>query len=312
MSRSSTQVGDGLWAMTRSSPTATVPMPPSRRRSSVASTRLARPWNRLRAMSVFRDQSSLAAESDLSGAITRTLDDSRFLVLLASPESAGSPWVDKEVAYWCDQRNGLKRLIVVVTDGEFEWDEVAGALTPSTDAVSPTVRSRFITEPLYVDLRWARAATELSLRESRFRSAIVIIAATIRGIAPADLESEDVRLHRRARRLARAAVATVVVLALVASIAAVVAVANAQRRRTARPRRARPAIGVGGPRTTGERRRPGVPALARRRQPRQRRRRRQVPSQPRTDGAVLRGSTHCCTHRWTPRTCAASPSWTMT
>jgi hypothetical protein len=176
--------------------------------------RLARPWNRLRAMSVFRDQSDLAAESDLSGAITRTLDDTRFLVLLASPESAGSPWVDKEVAYWCEQGNGVKQLIVVVTDGKFEWDEVARALTPSTDAVSPAVRSLFTNEPLYVDLRWARAASELSLRESRFRSAIVLIAATIRGVAPSDLESEDVRLHRRARRLARAAVATVLVLAL--------------------------------------------------------------------------------------------------
>jgi len=191
--------------------------------------RLARPWNRLRAMSVFRDQSDLAAESDLSGAITRALDDTRFLVLLASPESARSPWVDKEVAYWCDRRHGPEQLIVVVTDGEFVWDEVAGRLTESSDAVSAAVRSRFITEPLYVDLRWARAASELSLRESRFRSAIVLIAATIRGVAPADLESEDVRLHRRARRLARSAVATVLMLALVASVAAVVAVSNARR-----------------------------------------------------------------------------------
>ena len=55
----------------------------------------------------------------------------------------------------------------------------------------------------------------------------MLIAATIRGIAPVDVESEDVRLHRRARRLARLAVATVVVLALVASLAAVVAVAKA-------------------------------------------------------------------------------------
>jgi WD40 repeat protein len=189
--------------------------------------RLARPWNRLRAMSVFRDLSDLAAASDLSGAITRGLDESRFLILLASPESAASPWVDKEVAYWCDRGRGVTQVIVAVTGGEFEWDESTGALTTSTDAVSSAVRSRFTTEPLYVDLRWARTAGELSLRDSRFRAAIVRIGATIRGIAPADLESDDVRLHRRARRLARVAVATVLVLALVASLAAVVAVRNA-------------------------------------------------------------------------------------
>ena len=78
----------------------------------------------------------------------------------------------------------------------------------------------------------------MSLRDSRFRSAIVKIAATIRGVPPEDLESEDVRLHRRARRLARAALATVLVLALAASIAAVLAVANARRAE----RRARDAL----------------------------------------------------------------------
>ena len=166
------------------------------------------------------------------------LDDTRFLVLLASPESARSPWVDKEVAYWCDRRNGPEHLIVVVTDGEFVWDEVAGRLTESSDAVSAAVRSRLITEPLYVDLRWARAASELSLRGSRFRSAIVLIAATIRGVAPADLESEDVRLHRRLPPGA-CAVATVLMLALVASVAAVVAVFNARRANM----RARDALG---------------------------------------------------------------------
>ena len=127
-------------------------------------------------------------------------------------------------------RQGPEQLIVVVTGGEFDWDEARRGADGVDATLCPTaVRSRFTTEPLYVDLRWARAASELSLRDSRFRSAIVLIAATIRGVAPADLESEDVRLHRRARRLARAAVATVLVLALVASVAAVVAVANARR-----------------------------------------------------------------------------------
>jgi hypothetical protein len=201
--------------------------------------RLARPWNRIRAMSVFRDDSDLAAKSDLTRAITDALDETRFLVLIASPQSAASKWVDKEIVYWCDERRAVDRLIIVVADGEFAWDEEAGELTAASTAVSDAVRSRLVTEPVYVDLRWARSATDLSMRDSRFRSAIVRISATIRDVAPADLESEDVRLHRRARRLARAAVASVVVLALVASLAAVVAVANARRA----DRRAREALG---------------------------------------------------------------------
>ena len=100
------------------------------------------------------------------------------------------------------------------------------------------MRARITVEPVYVDLRWARSAQELSLRDSRFRAEIVRIGATIRGVAPADLESEDIRIHRRARRLARGAVAVVTVLAIVASVAAVAAVANARRA----DRRARDAV----------------------------------------------------------------------
>jgi len=201
--------------------------------------RIAKPWNRLRAMSVFRDQSDLAAEADLSAAITRTLDDTRYLVLIASPESAASPWVGKEIAYWCDERGAAQQLIVVLAGGELEWDDANGCLSPTSSAVSPAVRSRITTEPLYVDLRWTRDVPELSLRDSRFRSAMVLVAATVRGVAPADLESEDVRLHRRARRLARTALVTMAVLALVASVAAVLAVSNARRA----DQRARDALG---------------------------------------------------------------------
>ena len=199
--------------------------------------RLARPWNRLRAMSVFRDESELGAAADLTGSIKRALGEAGYLVLLASPESAASPWVDKEVDHWCDE-GGSSRLILVLTAGEFEWDDDAGAPTASSSAISPSVRARITTEPVYVDLRWARSARELSLRDSRFRAEIVRIGATIRGIAPADLESEDIRTHRHARRLARGAVAVVTVLAIVASVAAVAAVANARRA----DRRARDAV----------------------------------------------------------------------
>ena len=64
--------------------------------------RLAHPWNRLRAMSVFRDETDLTLNPDLWGMISGRLDRSAYLVLLMCPESAASPWVNKEVAHWCD------------------------------------------------------------------------------------------------------------------------------------------------------------------------------------------------------------------
>ena len=191
--------------------------------------RLARPWNRLRAMSVFRDDSNLAAESDLTRAITNALDETQFLILIASPESAQSKWVDKEVIYWCDQRRAADRLIIVVSDGEFAWDEEADELSASSTPCRTAVRrgsppSRCTSICGGRDRRpTCRCATRGSARrscKSPPRSA-VSRRKTSRARTSA--------CTGVARRLAKTAVASVVILALVASLAAVVAVANARR-----------------------------------------------------------------------------------
>ena len=200
--------------------------------------RLAKPWNRLRAVSVFRDQSDLALNPHLWTTISTALDGSRYFILLACPESAASIWVNREVAHWCDTK-GTEHLLVVVTGGELAWDPDGGDFSEGSTAVPAALRGRFSEEPLYLDLRWARDVPELTLRLSRFRAAIAQIAAPIRGVPPDELEGEDIRLHRRARVLARAAVATVAVLAIVATVAAIIAVGNARRA----DRRAREALG---------------------------------------------------------------------
>src|SRR4051794_11377103 len=62
----------------------------------------ARPWFRLRAVRVFRDEASLSANPGLWSSIEQALQGSQFFILLASPEAARSPWVAREVAYWLE------------------------------------------------------------------------------------------------------------------------------------------------------------------------------------------------------------------
>ncbi|HEY3483819.1 MAG TPA: toll/interleukin-1 receptor domain-containing protein, partial [Ilumatobacteraceae bacterium] len=199
--------------------------------------RIAKPWYRLRGMSVVRDLSDTGAISDLSGTVERQLDASAYLILLASPGSAASKWVEREATYWCDTKSS-ETVIVVLTGGALHWDHATKRFLPTSDALAPSVAARFTSEPAFVDMTWARQAGDLSLRNTVFREHIARIASPIKGKAPADIESEDIRLHRRAKRLARSAVAVVVTLAIVASIAAVLAVANARRAE----RRAREAV----------------------------------------------------------------------
>ena len=79
--------------------------------------RLARPWNQRRGMSVFRDAGNLNLSAHLWGSIQRALDDSRFLIVVASPASASSPWVARGIQYAADaprrraaHRRALRRI----------------------------------------------------------------------------------------------------------------------------------------------------------------------------------------------------------
>lgn len=200
--------------------------------------RLAKPWYRLRAISVFRDVSDTGLNPSLWGTVQRQLDGSRWFVLLACPESAASQWVRREIDHWCETK-GTDTILLVLTDGELVWDRAGGRFADATTALAPEVAARFASEPLHLDLRWtAELGRPPTLADARFKNDMARLASPIRDLPPDELESEDVRLHRKARRLARAAVAALVALAIVATVAAVVAVRNANEAE----RRARQAV----------------------------------------------------------------------
>jgi WD40 repeat protein len=185
---------------------------------------LAKPWYRLRALRVFRDDANLSANPHLWASIQDALDSSRFFILLASPESARSPWVQREVQYWC-QHKPPANLLIALTDGAVNWDSAANDFHwGQTTALPPSLEGMFDTEPRWVDLSWARTQDHLSLNDPRFRDGVADLAAPLHGQAKDELFGEDVRQHRRTVRLARSAVAILVLLALLASSAAVVAI----------------------------------------------------------------------------------------
>src|SRR5271169_4882827 len=87
--------------------------------------KLRKPWYQRRALRRFRDDTSLAATPHLWPMIEQALGQSRHFLLLASPESGASKWVNKEVACWLD-RNSIEKLLIGLTDGELAWDDAAG------------------------------------------------------------------------------------------------------------------------------------------------------------------------------------------
>jgi hypothetical protein len=101
--------------------------------------RIGRRMGRLNALRVFRDSTDMAANPDLWGKVTDAMDRSRYLIVVLSPRAAASEWVNKEVAYWLEQR-GPDQLLMVLAEGRLHWDEATRRFDPDrSDAVFPVL-----------------------------------------------------------------------------------------------------------------------------------------------------------------------------
>src|SRR5215831_5952850 len=115
--------------------------------------RFARPWYRRRAIRVFRDDATLTAGPALWAAVQSGIDQSEFLVVLCSPASAASAWVDQEVRYWLTS-HPADRVLLALTEGDLVWDAQTSGYDPHLSiALPPALLGAFAEEPRHVDLR---------------------------------------------------------------------------------------------------------------------------------------------------------------
>ena len=207
--------------------------------------RLTKPWYKLRAMRVYRDETDLSANPAGWPTIRQALNNSEYLILLASPRAAQSKWVKREVRHWISADPGddvpvehlddpveqlvpdqVRKLLIVLTEGEMVWRDTSASGTAGdfdwhkTTALPRVLAGVFEHEPIWVDLRWARHDADLSRSLSRsnpdFLKAIARLASPIHQLDLNKLISEDYRQHRRTIRFAWSAVSILVVLAVLA------------------------------------------------------------------------------------------------
>ncbi|MFV8310659.1 TIR domain-containing protein [Mycobacteroides chelonae] len=188
---------------------------------------IGRKLGRLHALRVFRDKTDLAASPSLWAKLTEALDKSRYLVVVLSPNSASSEWVNKEIDYWLTHR-GRDNLVLVMADGTLIWDDTHGRFDPDNSTASPPaleVIDALGTEPVYIDVSHDNP---WDIQNPVFRDKLTDIAAPIHGKPKYELASEDLREQQRFRRFRRLAI-TGLALLLVISISAA-SVAFIQRR----------------------------------------------------------------------------------
>ena len=189
--------------------------------------KFAKPWYKVRYLNVFRDEASLTASPHLWNNIQKALDQSEYLIYMASPTSANSKWVVKEIEHWLATKS-VDNILIALTDGDIFWDDTISTFNSSSNSLPAILKSSFKDEPFYVDFRNVRTQEDLSLNNSLFKKEVLKLAAHLHGMQPKDLASEEVFAHRKMIRIRNGAISVLSVLLFIAIGAAWLATKNAK------------------------------------------------------------------------------------
>jgi WD40 repeat protein len=193
--------------------------------------RFVRRWYRPRAMRVFRDQTDLPASPGLWQEVERRLEKSRWFILVASPDSSKSPWVQREIVWWLNHHR-TNRFIIALASGTIVWKSGyspdAGDFDWTvTDALPDVLRGAFTNEPLWVDLRSLPGVTpqeDAGNVPPQLGDLVAQFAAPMLGRDMDQLIGERAKYTKRTRRLTRSIIATLSALLLLVSAAAIYAI----------------------------------------------------------------------------------------
>lgn len=166
---------------------------------------------------VFRDEEELPASADLSREIEQGLQCSRFLIVICSPRTPQSAWVNAEVVKF-RELGRHDRILALLIEGE-PSQAFPNALREIRHAVadgSGQTRERIeLVEPLAADVRPRPGE---SAREMR-RLAKLRMLACILGVPFDDLRQRE--LERRIRKLTLAGIAMGLLITLMGALSAI-------------------------------------------------------------------------------------------
>lgn len=180
---------------------------------------------------VFRDREELASSPDLSERINSALSNSDNLIVICSPNSAKSRWVDQEIAAF-KKLGRSEKVFCLIVDGD------PRDIGTENDCFPPSLRIRFDDKGRQVEGRVEPIAADAREEADGKKLALLKLVAGIHGVGLDDLRQRD--LQRRNQRLAMIAASslfatiitiTLAVSAMIARDDAVVARIDADQRR---------------------------------------------------------------------------------
>ena len=140
---------------------------------------------------IFRDRDELSASAELSDSIQQALEDTRFLLVICSRESAKSHWVNQEIKLF-KSFAGSKRVLCLIVDGEPHARDPEEECFPEAIKYEVTRDGELTNvpcEPMAADAR--------SQGDGKFNAKLKILA-TLLGVRYDNLrQREKIRLRRK-------------------------------------------------------------------------------------------------------------------
>ena len=182
------------------------------------SLRTAHPELPARLFPIFRDRDELASSTDLSESLHRVMSDSEAMILVCSPESARSKWVNEEVRRFRATR-GDEQIFCLLVRGSPKFGADDCAFPP---ALLRSDEGQPAREPL---------AADVSPGGDGKRNAMLKLAAALLGVGIDELKRRDAQ--RRARLWAKVAAGSlaIAVITIGLAIAALIARQESEIRR---------------------------------------------------------------------------------
>ena len=173
-------------------------------------------------LKLFRDETDLSASPGLWTVIEKNLGDSRWLMVLLSPDAAQSYWVDREISWWLANRDP-ERILILLTSGELVWDIELRGFSETSTAIPPVLHKVFQELPLFIDLRSIPPHSHPKGREFALAEVALNLAATLLDCDKRDLVGQEARQRRKYLKWAVSAAVVFSITALIASVSSYVA-----------------------------------------------------------------------------------------
>ena len=178
---------------------------------------------------VFRDRDEMQAGADLKATVREALEQSRWLIVVCSPEAARSPWVNREIMEF-KKLHGEARVLAVIAAGEPFASRLPGRETE--ECFPEALRFALTPEGLPQGEALEPIAADLRPQGDGAHLAMLKLVAGMVGVGVDELVRRDAQ--RRARRMAAIAAASLAGMAVMA----VLTVTAVQSRNEAQSQRA--------------------------------------------------------------------------